>query len=145
MPARIRIRSGARIPTLIRAYGASRKGTSAVEFALVMPIFFMFVFGVMDFGRAFWTQAILQRGVDLTVRSALTQTYSNTVASSLQSACNSRIQSAGLGGYSGCSVSLTNSNTAVTVTASQPFSFTPGNIPNITITLKGAMSGPLAI
>ena len=68
----------------ISAFGGSQSGTSAVEFALVMPIFFLFIFGVMDFGRAMWTQAVLQRSVDLTVRSALTQTYSSTVASSLR-------------------------------------------------------------
>ncbi len=144
MAQRIPTRAAARILARVRAFGAGQSGTSAVEFAMVMPIFFMFIFGIMDFSRAMWTQAILQRGVDLTVRSALTQTYSGTVASSLQSACNSQIQSSGLAGYSGCNVSLNNSDTAVTVTASQPFSFTPGNVSNITVTLKGAMSGPLS-
>ena len=39
---------------------ASCGGTTAVEFALVAPIFLMFVFGVVEFGRLLWTQQALQ-------------------------------------------------------------------------------------
>ncbi|MGH7045784.1 MAG: TadE/TadG family type IV pilus assembly protein [Stellaceae bacterium] len=35
-------------------------GATAVEFALVAPMFFMLVFGTIEFGRLLWTQEALQ-------------------------------------------------------------------------------------
>jgi Flp pilus assembly pilin Flp len=33
----------------------NEEGAAVVEFALVLPIFFLIVFGIIDFGRAFYT------------------------------------------------------------------------------------------
>jgi len=38
-------------------------GQSLVEFALVVPLFFMLVFGIVDFGRLFFTQMTLQHAM----------------------------------------------------------------------------------
>jgi Flp pilus assembly protein TadG len=40
---------------------AGRDGTTAVEFALVAPLFLMFVFGSVEFGRLLWTREALQQ------------------------------------------------------------------------------------
>lgn len=39
---------------------AAREGATAVEFALVLPMFLMLVFGTIEFGRILWTQQALQ-------------------------------------------------------------------------------------
>jgi Flp pilus assembly protein TadG len=50
----------------------SRIGQSAVEFALVVPLFLLLVFGVMDFGRLFFVQENVQEAVDAGARYAST-------------------------------------------------------------------------
>ena len=40
---------------------AARSGTTAVEFALVAPLFLMFLFGTVEFGRLLWTREALQQ------------------------------------------------------------------------------------
>jgi Flp pilus assembly protein TadG len=37
----------------------TREGAAAVEFALVVPIFLLFVFGIIEFGRAIMVQQVL--------------------------------------------------------------------------------------
>lgn len=43
-------------PRFLRA----RDGATAVEFALVVPMFLMLVFGAIEFGRLLWTKEALQ-------------------------------------------------------------------------------------
>ncbi|BCJ92406.1 hypothetical protein IZ6_31410 [Terrihabitans soli] len=45
---------------LIKRFARDRRGASAVEFALVLLPFLVFVFGVMEFGRAMWTREALE-------------------------------------------------------------------------------------
>jgi len=45
-----------RAESLVAACG----GTTAIEFALVAPIFMMFLFGTIEFGRLLWTEQALQ-------------------------------------------------------------------------------------
>jgi hypothetical protein len=49
----------------------SEKGATLVEFALVMPVFFLLLFGVIDFGRYFFVQHTLQYGTREGTRLAL--------------------------------------------------------------------------
>ena len=37
----------------------SEKGQAAVEFALVLPILLMLIFGIIDFGRVLYTKSAL--------------------------------------------------------------------------------------
>ena len=50
----------------------SARGQSAVEFALVVPVFLLLVFGVMDFGRLLFVQENVQQAVALGARYAST-------------------------------------------------------------------------
>src|ERR1700676_2525833 len=47
-------------------------GQSAAEFALALPVFFVLIFSVMDFGRMFFVQANVQRAVAAGARYAST-------------------------------------------------------------------------
>jgi len=62
----------------IRAHprGAARLqtncGQSLVEFALIAPLFFLLIFGILDFGRAFFVHLTLQHAVRQAGRFAVT-------------------------------------------------------------------------
>jgi Flp pilus assembly protein TadG len=46
------------------------RGTSALEFAMTAPVFFLFLFGIIEFGLLFWTQLGLQHGTEMAARCA---------------------------------------------------------------------------
>ena len=50
----------------------ARSGNSMVEFALVAPLFFLLVFGVLDYGRLFYIQETLQYAMRQAGRYAVT-------------------------------------------------------------------------
>lgn len=47
-----------------------QQGASAVEFALLAPVFFLLIFGIIGFGLAFWTQIGMQHGAEMAARCA---------------------------------------------------------------------------
>jgi Flp pilus assembly protein TadG len=47
-----------------------QSGTSALEFGLTAPVFFLFIFGVIEVGLLFWTQIGLQHGAEMAARCA---------------------------------------------------------------------------
>lgn len=49
-----------------------QRGQTIVEFALVAPLFFLLIFGVIDFGRLFYTQMTLQHALREAGRFAVT-------------------------------------------------------------------------
>ena len=49
-------------------------GATALEFALLAPVFFMLVFAVVALGMLFWTQVGLQHGVEMAARCASVNT-----------------------------------------------------------------------
>ncbi|WP_271613660.1 TadE/TadG family type IV pilus assembly protein [Bradyrhizobium sp. CCBAU 51627] len=54
----------------IAAIWADNRATSALEFALTAPVFFLFLFGIIEFGLLFWTQLGLQHGTEMAARCA---------------------------------------------------------------------------
>jgi Flp pilus assembly protein TadG len=46
------------------------RGTTALEFALTAPVFFLFIFGIIEFGLLLWTQLGLQHGAEMAARCA---------------------------------------------------------------------------
>jgi Flp pilus assembly protein TadG len=44
-----------------KSFAAACGGASAIEFALVAPMFLMIVFGTIEFGRLLWTKQALQQ------------------------------------------------------------------------------------
>ena len=46
------------------------RGTAALEFAILMPVFLVMFLGIMEFGRLLWTQTTLQHAVEAAARYA---------------------------------------------------------------------------
>ena len=46
------------------------QGASALEFAMLAPVFFLFIFGIIELGLMFWTQAGLQHAAEMAARCA---------------------------------------------------------------------------
>ncbi len=61
----------------IRSVGRRRRGASAVEFAIVAPIFFLLLFGMLEFGRLVMVQQALvnasREGARLAVKDGTTK------------------------------------------------------------------------
>jgi Flp pilus assembly protein TadG len=53
-----------------RALWHDNRGASALEFALTAPVFFLLIFGIVEFGLLLWTQIGLQHGAELAARCA---------------------------------------------------------------------------
>jgi len=54
----------------LAALRQDNRGTTALEFALTAPVFFLFIFGIIEFGLLFWTQLGLQHGTEMAARCA---------------------------------------------------------------------------
>jgi Flp pilus assembly protein TadG len=54
----------------IRALIKSNDGTSALEFGLTAPVFFMLLISVFEVARLMWTQVGLQHGTEMAARCA---------------------------------------------------------------------------
>lgn len=58
-----------------------RRGTAALETAIILPVFVTLIFAMFDYGSAFWTLASLQAGADSGARCyALQQTCTNAAS-----------------------------------------------------------------
>lgn len=56
----------------VRAIGCA--GSTAVDYAIILPLLLMFMLGVADAGRLMWTYATLTRAIDATARCAAVDT-----------------------------------------------------------------------
>jgi len=53
-------------------FASGRRGQALVEYALVVPLIFLLVFGLIDFGRLFFTELTLQYALRAAARYAVT-------------------------------------------------------------------------
>lgn len=60
-------------------------GASAIEFAILLPVFLPMIFAIIQFGEAFWTQTALQHAVEMAARCATINTTNCGSASQTQS------------------------------------------------------------
>lgn len=58
-------------PRMLAALRRNQAGAAVVEFAFVFPIFLLFVCGIIEFGRAIWTNYFLQSVAEDTSRYVL--------------------------------------------------------------------------
>jgi Flp pilus assembly protein TadG len=56
----------------------NERGATALEFAILAPVFFLLIFGIIEFGVLFWTQVGLQHGVEMAARCASLPTTSQS-------------------------------------------------------------------
>jgi Flp pilus assembly protein TadG len=69
-----------------RRHRSKRHGAATVEFALVAPVLFMFVFAIFEFGRAFMVIDLLNDAARVGCRQGAVQSYStSTITSNVQS------------------------------------------------------------
>ena len=61
---------------LRRAQIRGSRGAAAVEFALLLPVFLLVIAGIVDFGRAFFTQITLTNAAREGARAAIVSTVS---------------------------------------------------------------------
>lgn len=107
----------------------TRRGTSAVEFALVAPLFFMMVLGIIEIGRGIMVTHLLTHAARVGCRKAITGAYTST---QVQTEVVNTLTSLGISGEtvtilvndsSGTALtSSTPSGTEITVSISVPVS-----------------------
>lgn len=54
----------------LRRYIQNSRGTAAIEFAIVLPVFLAFIFGSIEFGYVLWANSSLQYGATYGARYA---------------------------------------------------------------------------
>ncbi len=129
--------------SLINRFKTSEAGNTIVEFALLAPLFFIVVFGMIDIGRLYWTVSSMEYAVEAAGRYAMinTSATSNQVISQAQ---------ANLYAINQNSVTFTTSTSTsgginyMTIKAQNSFSFLPSAMFSISIlTLTRASTIPL--
>lgn len=70
-----------------------RRGAAMVEFAVVAPIFFLIVFGVIEFGRGLMVQQLLTNAARNGARTAI---LGNSSTSSIQASVKAELKKLGL-------------------------------------------------
>ncbi|NQV83726.1 MAG: pilus assembly protein [Rhodospirillales bacterium] len=71
------------------ALSGCRKGATAVEFALVAPVFLVMTMGVVEMGRVLWIKAAMQHAVEQTTRYFM---VTNAACTSNLAACQATLQ-----------------------------------------------------
>lgn len=69
-----------------RSLARDRRGSTALEFALVAPVLFIFIFGALELGLIWWTRNALQVTAALTARCVALGSCSNPAAFAVSSA-----------------------------------------------------------
>jgi len=100
-----------------------RRAAAVVEFAIIAPVFFTLILGIIEFGRMIMVQEILVNAARVSARQAI---LSGETDAQVQSTLSSYMSGAGISGYSyTISPDLStspSSGTAITVTVSVPCS-----------------------
>jgi Flp pilus assembly protein TadG len=134
-----------RIAGLLRRLVRASDGSAAIEFGLAAIPFFIFLLGVVEFARLYWTQSELQYAAEAAARCATVNCCSGGPASCGGSTGNTGVQNFAAGQLLGMSIPSSNlSNFQVSgascgnqVTFTYAFNFIVGPlIPNSTITLS---------
>ena len=99
----------------MRRFLRCARGVTAVEFALVAPMFMMFMFLIIDGARAVWTYQTLQEVASSAARCAALKSSSCATASDVQSFAVARANGFGVPLTTGA-VTLTASATCQSVT-----------------------------
>jgi Flp pilus assembly protein TadG len=128
---------------IARQLRKNETGAAMVEMAFVLPIFLLFILGVMEFGRAFWTLHSMQLAIDEAGRYAMV----HTAASNSQIVSNAQSNLYGLDSSQFTVTATSQTNNGVNykvIKATYAFSFiAPGILPFGDITLTRTTTVPL--
>jgi len=61
-----------------------QRGSVAVEYGVILPVFLLLVLGLMDTGRLLWTQTTLDRAVEAAARCGVVNTVQCATAAQVQ-------------------------------------------------------------
>ncbi len=100
-----------------RGLHADQRGTAAVEFALISPIFFALLLSVVDIGRYMWTLNTIQYAVDEAVRAGAVQQLTTAEIKERVNEAVKPISSTAV------AVNVTENTDSLTVTASSSYRF----------------------
>jgi Flp pilus assembly protein TadG len=121
------MRSGRRDLAARRLLGAT-DGVAVVEFAVIAPVFLLFVFGIVEFGRAYWTWNTMRLAVEEGGRYAMLWNgcyYGSTCPSGCTpSGFNSCVSTYALTQLPGLTASITVTATSAAATATYPATMT---------------------
>jgi len=78
-PAPLPMRKAGPIKRLLRRMRNTEAGQALVEFTMILPIFLMLLFGLVDFGRGFYTWLLVTNAAREGARIAAVQSDSNTI------------------------------------------------------------------
>ena len=116
----------------------AESGASAVEFALLLPLLMLILFGIIEFGFALYQQAILTNASREGARLAIVQSVPPITTTAVGAKIDTYLLSAGI---APASVTQTISpivgvtGTPVTVTLTRPYTFV--SLPGLTSLLSG--------
>lgn len=115
-----------------------QKGAAAVEFAMVIPVFLIFMFGIISFTQAFWIRNTMQYAVDEAGRYAMINTGASN--SDITSYFQSKVYGMSSAGIT-VSISSATVSSVTYKTISATYSFAPFNnglidIPAITLSTQ---------
>lgn len=128
----------------LRRHPRERRGAAAVELAVVLPLFFLLIFGMIEYGRLVMVQQIITNAAREGARVAILTT---ATTSSVTTAVTSYLTNAGITGetvtVSPSPPSSAAAGTGVTVTVSIPYKsvswFTPIYLGSTTMTSSVVM------
>jgi len=63
-----------RLSSLLRRFARASEGVAAVEFAIILPVFVMFVMGIFEGGRMLWIRNSIQTATEEAGRFAMAHT-----------------------------------------------------------------------
>src|SRR6185503_12886172 len=124
----------------------SESGASAVEFALLLPVLMMILFGIIEFGLALYRQAILTNASREGARLGIVQSISAITNGQINVAIDNYLTAAGIppGNVTRAIVAGGVTGTPVTVTLTLPYTYAvlPGLtsiVPTINLTAQTVM------
>lgn len=123
---------------MVRAILGDRRGATAVEFALILPVFLALLLGTMEIGRLLWVRSTLQFAAEEATRYAIAHSTAGSAEISAQA-------SAHLAGLNGATVqvSVVASSATVTVHLTHEFKLlTGGLLPFKTVPLSATSQFP---
>lgn len=140
----IRRRPGKPKPTVGRRSGgflASCRGATAVEFAIVAPLFLAMMVGVFELSRAMWIKASMQYAVEETARYALVNTSKTTAE--LETYALSKLSASGVK-TTGMTFNVTGDGTYADIQVSYTFQTLTSLLPFPTLNLTAKSRVPLS-
>lgn len=103
-----------------RDNNSSRAGMTAVEMAMILPLFFLLLMGMFDVGRWCWAHNVVQDAASRGARAAMLHEYTNA---DLLNLISGEVQGGGLNSSPDIVIGDRTPEEPVSVTVSVPFEF----------------------